>query len=109
MSLSDSRGGLRGPGTSRAAARAGEAVDKGDSEFAGPQGWFVSKRGKVNGDVLDVVFLVVGVVRGVARLGVVVGVFRWRILGIAIREFASDGADDVADPIVEEAFALAFR
>ena len=105
---SDSRSGLCGPGTSRVTAWAGRAVDKGSSEFAGPQGWFVGKRGKVIGDVLHVVVLIVVAVRGFARLGAVVGVFRRRILGTVVRELAPDGAYDGVDPIVEGAFALAF-
>ena len=106
VSPSDSRRGLCRPGESRAAARAGRAVVKGGSEFAGPRGWFVSKRGNVIDDVLHVLVLVVVVGRVV---GVIVGVFRWGSLRIVIQELALDGADDGADPIVEGAFALAFR
>ena len=109
MLPSDSRGRLCGYGKSRVTAGAGRSVDKGGAEFAGSRGWFVGKCGKVVGDVQHVVVLVVVVVRDVARLGVVVGVFRRRILGVVVRELAPDGADDGADPIVEGTFALAFR
>ena len=109
MSPSDPRGGLCGPVKCRVAARAGRVVDEGGSEFSGLRGWYVSKRGKVTGDVLHVVVLVVVVVRVVARWGVVVGVFRRRILEIVAQKVAPDGADGGADPIVEGAFGLAFR
>ena len=109
MPPSDPRGGLCGPGKSRVAARAGRAVDEEGSAFSGLRGWLVSKRGKVTGDVLHVVVLVVVVVRVVARWGVVDGIFRRRILGIVVQTFAPDGADGGVDPIVEGSFALAFR
>ena len=104
---SDSRGRLCGSRTSGVTAGTGRAVDEGGAKFIGSRGWFVDC-GKVVGDFLCVVVLVIVVVQDVTRLSAVVWSFRRRVLRV-VRELAPDGTENGADPVVERGFALSFR
>ena len=101
--------GCVGPESLRRLRGREESSIKGVPKFPGPRGWFVGKRGK--GHWPRPAYRGPGrrLCAGRRPVGVVVGVFCRKSLGIVVRKFALGGADDGADPIIEGTFALAFR